>query len=68
MSANRVVDFGTVDHPAFEEFLTELATARTQAAELIKIFEVRVGFIAVNFALVEILHRGFAGIASDSHG
>jgi hypothetical protein len=66
--ANHLVDVLAVGHPALEELVAEAASTGAEASHLVEFLEGRVGFVAMDFALVEILDRSFAGIASDSHG
>jgi hypothetical protein len=64
---NDIIDFLAVLHPSLEQFIAETPAARAETTHFVKFFERLIALIALHFPLVKILHRCFAGIASDSH-
>jgi hypothetical protein len=51
-----------------EQLVAETLAARAEPPHFVKFLKGLIALIALHFPLVKILHRSFAGIASDSHG
>jgi hypothetical protein len=65
---DNLVDLLVVLHPTLEQFIAETPATRAETTHFVEFFKGLIALIALHFPLVKILHRCFAGIASDSHG
>jgi hypothetical protein len=63
-----LVDLLAVLHPTLEQFIAETPATGAETTHFVEFLEGLIALITLHFPLVKILHRCFAGIASDSHG